>query len=112
MNNLAANQAFSQSDAILVLGAGAFEFRALMDSLGGLGQPIQQSILCLHPFVDSRSTGIEQYQYEVGAELGVITLLLAAFASVNSQFPTIAMEFVKDLDIGHIASESALAEES
>lgn len=111
MNNLAANQAFSQSDAILVLGAGAFEFRALMDSLGGLGQPIQQSILCLHPFMDSRSTGIEQYQYEVGAELGVITLLLAAFASVNSQFPTIAMEFVKGLDIGHIASESALAEE-
>ena len=106
-----AYRAFFQSDVVLALGAGAFEFRALMDSLGDFDQSVQARVLCLHPFVDSRSTDIEQYQYEVGAELGVITLLLAALVGAHSQLPAVAMEFLKDLDIGHIASESALAEE-
>lgn len=99
------SQLLRQSDVVLVLGVGAFEFGELVEGLD-----IVCAVIGLHPFVDSRVGDMRQYRYEVGAELGVAALLCQSLIA-QAKLPIQVREFFDSLDLGHIAAESALAEE-
>lgn len=86
-------------------------------------------VVCLHPIFDTRLASAQadrsrllpehlpeplQWQYEIGAELGVAVLLLKGLEShlsSSQELPAFLYKFLAELDLGHIASESALAEE-
>lgn len=117
-----------QSDVILVLGELWFDvynllmqthMSALQDSKHLPPQFMSESkhIIALHPIADMRFAEAgyfpryTQFQYEIGTEIGVALLLLKYLAQLAQRLPSAIATFLEELDIGYIASESALAEE-
>ena len=109
----------ADSDVLLVLGE-CWSNLAPMLGLDSQQNPASQ-VVCLHPVFDTRlaradlsSPELLQQRYEIGAELGVVVLLLKALEPHLSSFqglPEFLRGFLDELDVGHIASESSLAEE-
>ena len=109
----------ADSDVLLVLGE-CWSNLAPMLELDSQQNPASQ-VVCLHPVFDTRlaradlsSPELLQQRYEIGAELGVVVLLLKALEPHLSSFqglPEFLRGFLDELDVGHIASESSLAEE-
>ncbi|PAF44282.1 hypothetical protein BJI48_03645 [Helicobacter sp. 11S02596-1] len=66
--------------------------------------------VCLHPIPDERLKKHQYIQYEVGTELGVIALMLAKFLK-NSTPENEVADFIANLDIGYLSSESNVGEE-
>lgn len=95
--------------------------QSVLDSAQNLEQNPAPHVICLHPIFDTRvanahssSLKLLQQQYEIGAELGVAVLLfkvLEPHISSLRELPAFLREFLDELDVGYIASESALAEE-
>ena len=109
----------ADSDVLLVLGE-CWSNLAPMLELDSRQNPASH-VVCLHPVFDTRlaradlsSPELLQQRYEIGAELGVVVLLLRALEPHLSSFqglPEFLRGFLDELDVGHIASESSLAEE-
>ncbi|PAF42197.1 2Fe-2S iron-sulfur cluster-binding protein [Helicobacter sp. 11S03491-1] len=66
--------------------------------------------ICLHPIPDERLQKHTYIQYEVQTELGVTALMLASFLQ-GIQLPEEIKNFIDNLDIGYLSSESNIAEE-
>lgn len=102
------------------------DFRALkkiqkLQKLQDLQNLQDSHTIILHPIADTRYE-IEQIQYEIGTELGIMILLANAFLSrevkTNKDLDSDKIKSIKHIleklssfDFGHIFSESSLSEE-
>lgn len=66
--------------------------------------------VCLHPIPDERLKKHDYIQYEVGTELGVVALMMAKFLK-NVPLEKEIFDFIQNLDIGYLSSESNAGEE-
>ncbi|NLU34613.1 MAG: 4Fe-4S binding protein, partial [Wolinella succinogenes] len=99
------------SDCIVALGGRFYDEAPLLKSAMSQAQTRQGAKLYwLHPLEESRIKAHGMWRYEVGAEEGVVALLLASILEGCAVDGSVE-GFLEELDWGYVSSESNLSEE-
>ncbi|PAF50676.1 molybdopterin-dependent oxidoreductase [Helicobacter sp. 13S00477-4] len=99
------------ADMCLSLGSYIFdEMPVLKSQIAQAINSQKMKYIYLHPIVDDRLKKHSHIQYEVNTELGVVALMMANFLKDLHLNEEIA-DFIQNLDIGYLSSESNISEE-
>lgn len=104
-------EALSDSDLCISLGSFIFDEMPVLKSQIIHAITTQRTKhICLHPIPDERLKKHSYIQYEVQTELGVVAMMLASFLKDIANDGELD-EFIKNLDMGYLSSESNIGEE-
>ena len=102
-------QSVQNSDCIVALGGRFYDEVPLLRSAMNEAQKTRGAkLFVLHPLEESRIKSNAMLRYEVGAEEGVVALLMA---SLVGEHEGRLGEFLSSFDVGYVSSESNLGEE-